>query len=133
MNICKIFKNKAKYLLLITLFYVHMGYCQVVEGMWNSLTSFLQFRDVEFIDDRLYVATEGGILLIDEDEYSVISNIDGLNGVDILSIEKDDYNNLWIGGNSPSGFLQSYDPLNYKSLTSFDLQLTSINDIHAQG
>jgi len=132
MNICKVFKNRPKYLLLITFFYTHVGYCQVVEGMWNSLTSFLQVRDVEFIDGRLYFATEGGILLIDEDEYSVISNIDGLNGVDILSIEKDDYNNLWVGGNSPSGFIQSYDPINYRSLTSFDFQLTSINDIHAQ-
>ena len=61
MNICKVFKNRPKYLLLITFFYIHVGYCQVVEGMWNSLTSYLQVRDVEFIDGRLYFATEGGV------------------------------------------------------------------------
>ena len=38
-------------------------------------------------------------------------------------------NNLWVGGNSPYGFLQSYDPFTKKSLSSFDFNLTSIIDI----
>ena len=89
----------------------------------------MQIRDIEFIENTLFAATEGGILTLVEQENNVITNIDGLNGVDILSIEKDMHDNLWIGGNSPYGFLQSYDPFGKKQLFSFDFNLTSIIDI----
>ena len=35
-------------------------------GDWNSLTSCLQIRDIEFIDNTLFAATEGGILTLVE-------------------------------------------------------------------
>ena len=57
----------------------------------------LQIRDIEFIENTLFAATEGGILSLFGDEDNMITNIDGLEGVDILSIEKDHLNNLWIG------------------------------------
>ena len=91
---------------------------QVRVGDWNSLTSCLQIRDIELIDNTLFAATEGGILTMVEQENNLITNIDGLNGVDILSIEKDKNDNLWIGGNSPYGFLQLYDPF-AKKITFF--------------
>ena len=92
---------------------------QVRVGDWNSLTSCLQVRDIEFIENTLFAATEGGILTLVEQANNVITNIDGLDGVDIQSIEKDMHDNLWIGGNSPDGFLQSYDP--YKKNHFFHL------------
>ena len=91
----------------------------------------MQIRDIELIDNTLFAATEGGILTLVGQENNLITNIDELNGVDISSIEKDKYNNLWVGGNSPYGFLQSYDPFTKKSLSYFDFNLTSIVDIQA--
>ena len=104
--------NKVKifFYAYLYLFCNELCLAQVRVGDWNSLTSCLQIRDIEFIDNTLFAATEGGIFTLVEQENNVITNIDGLNGVDILSIEKDIYDNLWIGGNSPYGFLQSYDP-----------------------
>ena len=115
------------------LFFVELSFCQVKVGDWNSLTSSLQIRDVQFIENTLYSATEGGILSIKENDYSVITNTNGLIGVDLLSIAKDNNDNLWVGGNSPFGFLQLYDPLLKESISSFDFQLTAIQDIQVNG
>ena len=52
----------------------------------------------------------------------------GLIGVDLLSIAKDNNDNLWVGGNSPFGFLQIYSPLRKESISSFDFQLTAIHN-----
>ena len=103
------------------LFFAKLSFCQVKVGDWNSLTSSLQIRDVQYIENTLYSATEGGILSIKENDYSVITNTNGLIGVDLLSIAKDNNDNLWVGGNSPFGFLQLYDPLIKESISSFDL------------
>ena len=113
--------NKIIFYAYLYLFCNEVCMSQVKVGDWISLTSCLQIRDIAYIDNILFAATEGGILTLDEQENSVITNIDGLSGVDILTIEKDMYDNLWIGGNSPYGFLQSYDPFAKKSLSSFDL------------
>ena len=96
------------------------------------LTSSLQIRDIQFIKNTLYTATEGGILSIKENYYSVITNTNGLIGVDLLSIAKDNNNNLWVGGTS-TGFLQLYDPLLKESISSFDFKLTAIQDIQVNG
>ena len=128
-------KLKSTFFWYFSLFlcFVELSICQVKVGDWNSLTSSLQIRDVQFIENTLYTATEGGILSIKENDYSVITNINGLIGVDLLSIAKDNNNNLWVGGNSPFGFLQLYDPFLKESISSFDFQLTSIQDIQVNG
>ena len=57
--------------------------------------------------------------------FEVLTTVHGLNGVDLLSISKDNYNNIWIGGKSPFGFVQIYD--NEKnSIDVFDYGLTEI-------
>ena len=121
--------GKIFFYTIIYLFYYEVCLAQVRVGDWNSLTSCLQIRDIELIEDTLFAATEGGVLTVVEQENNIITNINGLKGVDILSIEKDMHDNLWIGGNSPYGFLQLYDPFAKKSLFSFDFNLTSIIDI----
>ena len=127
-------KLKSNFYCFFTFFFVFAGLCfsQVKVGDWNSLTSFLQIRDVELIENTLYTATEGGILSVKEYDYSIITNTNGLAGVDLLSIEKDNNDHLWVGGNSPFGFLQLYDPLNKESISFFDFQLTAINDIQVK-
>ena len=124
MIICRKLKSNFYWFFTFFLVFAKLCFCQVKVGDWNSLTSCLQIRDLELIDNTLFAATEGGILTLVGQEKNIITNIDGLNGVDILSIEKDMYDNLWIGGNSPYGFLQSYDPFEKKSLSYFDFDLT---------
>ena len=125
--------NKIQIIFYTFLYFFCNEVCltQVRVGDWNSLTSCMQIRDIELIGNTLFAATEGGILTLVGQENNLITNIDELNGVDISSIEKDKNNNLWVGGNSPYGFLQSYDPYAKKSLSYFDFNLTSIVDIQA--
>ena len=128
MNSSRIFYN-AKCFFFLILSIIQLSYPQVRVGEWSALTSTLKINDVDFIGNTIFIASEGGILSIKEEEYSVLTTVNGLLGVDLLSIAKDKENNLWIGGNSPYGFLQLYNPLNQFSITSFDFQLTSIVDI----
>ena len=133
MIIYKKLKSRLSWSFTFFLIFVELSFCQVKVGDWNSLTSSLQIRDIQSIENTLYTATEGGILSIKENDYSVITNTNGLIGVDLLSIAKDNNDNLWVGGNSPFGFLQIYDPLRKKSISSFDFQLTAIQDIQVSG
>ena len=66
---------------------------------------------------------------IKDDQHSVYTTVDGLNGVDLSCIVLDQGSSLWIGGKSPYGFLQIYDVINNESIASFDFGLTSIIDI----
>ena len=113
------------FLLIINISY---SFAQVRVGDWDALTSPLKVREVITLDHSIYAATEGGIFKIENDSYKTYTTIDGLIGVDISSITKDN-NNIWIGGSSPYGFIQIYDPINQRSINSFDFGLTSILDI----
>ena len=103
-------------------------FSQVSIGEWGALTSSLKIRDVVF-ENKIYAATEGGLLEIDDNEYKVLTTVNGLDGVDLLSIKSDQNSHLWLGGASPFGFLQIFDPSNNSSIQSFNFGLTSINDI----
>ena len=103
-------------------------FSQVSIGEWGALTSSLKIKDVVF-ENKIYAATEGGLLEIDDNEYKVLTTVNGLDGVDLLSIKSDQNSHLWLGGASPFGFLQIFDPSNNSSIQSFNFGLTSINDI----
>ncbi len=107
---------------------IQLLFSQVTIGDWGALTSSLNIRDIT-IQGKIYAATKGGLLQIDDD-YKVLTTVDGLEGVDLLSVASGQDSNLWIGGASPFGFLQIYNPLNQNSIQSFDFGLTSINDIN---
>ena len=98
-------------------------------GEWEALTSVIDFRDIVYIDEVAYAATGGGIFKIKNNEYSTYTTLDALEGVDLLSISVDLNSNLWIGGNSPFGFIQIYDPINRQSVSTFDFGLSEIIDI----
>ena len=74
-------------------------------GEWKALTSILNVRDIISTENAIYVASGGGILEIKNDQYSTYTTIDGLNGVDLSCVALDHQLNLWIGGQSPYGFL----------------------------
>jgi hypothetical protein len=98
-------------------------------GEWKALTSILNVRDVIYTEEAIYAATGGGVFEIKDGHYSTYTTIDGLLGVDLSSLTLDHQSNLWIGGDSPFGFLQVYDLKNNRSIASFDFGLTSIIDI----
>ena len=98
-------------------------------GEWEALTSVIDFRDIVCIDEVIFAATGGGILKIEDNVYSTYTTLDALEGVDLSSIAVDLNSNLWIGGNSPFGFVQIYDPINRQSISTFDFGLSEIIDI----
>ena len=117
----------------INLLVIPTIYSQSRIGDWNALTSYLEVRDILFIGDTIYSATEGGILELSNSEYSVLTTVNGLEGVNISSIEIDFETNIWIGGESPNGFIQVYNIKNKSSTIEFDFGLSSIVDINLNG
>ena len=115
-------------IIIIFLFFSLLN-AQARVGEWNALTSVMEVRDLTLRNDTIYAATEGGIFEIINNEYSVYTTIDGLKGVDLSTISMDFRSQLWIGGNSPFGFIQVYDPLNRQSINNFDFGLSAILDI----
>lgn len=93
------------------------------------MTSVIDFRDIVCIDEVTFAATGGGIFKIEDNVYSTYTTLDALEGVDLSSIAVDLNSNLWIGGNSPFGFVQIYDPRNRQSISTFDFGLSEIIDI----
>ena len=94
-------------------------------GDWKALTCPLDVRDLIQLGDTTYCATGGGLLLYHNLTFEVLTTVNELYGIDLLSISKDSHNNIWIGGKSPNGFVQIYD--NEKnSINVFDYGLTEI-------
>ena len=119
--------NYNKFIVLI---YIHAYiFSQISIGEWGALTSPLNVRDLTYNNNTIYAASEGGLLQINENDYRVLTTIDGLKSVDLLSISYDHQSFLWLGGASPYGFLQIFDPLTNLSVQNFDFGLSSINDI----
>ena len=48
-------KFKSIFYFLIFFVFVELSFCQVKVGDWNSLTSSLQIRDVQFIENTLFM------------------------------------------------------------------------------
>ena len=94
-------------------------------GDWKALTCPLDVRDIVQLGDTTYYATGGGILLYHNSTFEVLTTVNGLYGIDLLSISKDSHSNIWIGGKSPFGFVQIYD-YEKNSINIFDYGLTEI-------
>ena len=100
-------------------------------GDWESYTSPLIIHDLIELDSKVLCVTEGGLLIYDRasEEFSTLTNIDGLIGTNLNVIEKDLYGNIWLGGALPNGFIQVYNPSESSSIAEFDYDLTEIIDI----
>ncbi len=103
------------------------SFAQVNIGDWNAFTCPLDVRAIVQIGDSSYCATGGGILIYNNGDSEIYTTVDGIYKVDILSISNDSYNNLWIGGKSPNGFIQIYNIVN-GSIDIFDYGLTEITN-----
>jgi len=122
----------GRYFICATCYLFLFSFSQVRLGEWKALTSPLRVNDLVVVGENIYGATGGGLFILRNDQYKTLTTIDGLDGVNLLSIREDHNSNLWIGGSSPFGFLQIYDPINNQSVNSFDFGLTSILDIQIE-
>ena len=123
-NILKEIKTKK---LLTAIILVTTSLAQVNIGDWDAFTCPLDIRDIVQIGDSSYCATGGGIMLYNNGDSKIYTTVDGIYKVDILSISNDSYNNLWIGGKSPNGFVQIYNIVK-GSVDIFDYGLTEITN-----
>ena len=108
-------------------FIVSISLSQVQIGEWDAYTSPIKINSIITTGDSIICATGGGLLVKYQDAVNTITKVDGLYGVDLSSIGKDNYHNIWLGGNSPNGFIQVY---NFRkgSVDVFNYGLTSINE-----
>ncbi len=102
---------------------------QVRVGDWAAYTSLLEIADLVEVDSLLVCATNGGVLVYDRtlDDFTTITNMQGLISTDLAVIDVDAYDQYWVGGASPEGFIQIFDD-QFALKTSFDLDLTAIVD-----
>ena len=117
---------------LTLLFLVSTLIGQVKIGDWRAYTSPLKINKTVITSDSIICATEGGLLINSGDGYKTLTTIDGLHSVDLSTIEKDNFGNFWIGGNTPLGFIQIYN-FNIGSVEVFDFGLTRITDFYIDG
>lgn len=80
---------------------------------WVNTTSLLNPSGIYLTTDgHVYAATEGGILQYDEasGSFTQLMNGTGLKNLDYSSMSVDAFGNLWLGGSSPDGSIQVYNP-----------------------
>ena len=114
---------------IFALFSTVFLYTQPRIGEWGALTSTVEINDIVGVGDDLFLATTGGVLFKGDNTQATFTTVDGLSGVNIESINIDQQLNIWIGGGSPHGFVQIYNPVNRTSVEVFDFGLNSIDDI----
>ena len=66
-------------------------------------------------------------MLYNNGDFEVFTTVDGLHRVDLFSISKDKYRNVWLGGKSPNGFVQIYN-IERNNINIFDYGLTEITE-----
>ena len=66
-------------------------------------------------------------MLYNNGDYEFFTTVDGLHRVDLFSISKDKYRNVWLGGKSPNGFVQIYN-IERNNINIFDYGLTEITE-----
>lgn len=88
---------------------------------WKSMTSFKDVRRMELINDTVYMATSGGLLINEVNNFTApgreFTNVDGLGTVDITDIMIDGAGQKWVTG---MGRLLKFDYSNSEPFLFFD-------------
>ena len=110
-------------------FFLSQVYPQVNIGEWDAYTSPLEIRSMVVKGDSIISATGGGLLIKSQNQFTTLTTINDIYGVDLSSIGNDNYNNIWIGGSSPNGFIQIYN-FDQGSIDVFDYGLTEVTHFY---
>ena len=130
MNITKSQKTTVRlFKKLLPFIAVTVCFSQVRIGEWKALTSPLNVRDILASNGEWFAATEGGLFKISQEETRTFTTVEGLKSVDLSALAIDQNNHIWMGGSSPNGFVQIFDPKKIQSIANFDFGLTEIFDI----
>jgi len=114
---------------ILTIILINTLFSQARVGEWEIFTSPLEISDLVELDSLLVFATNGGVLIYDRelDEFNTVTKLDGLSDTHLATIKIDPYNQIWIGGSSPNGFIQILDE-SFSVQKTFDMDLTEIAD-----
>jgi hypothetical protein len=87
------------------------------EPTWRTFTAIHEMRKMVGINDTLYVATSGGLVITPspDQEPRVLTNVDGLVSTDLWDILKDDNGWLWVCGFGGLTRLAPNDPESFAS------------------
>ncbi|MFC1550338.1 hypothetical protein ACFL46_03515 [Candidatus Neomarinimicrobiota bacterium] len=113
-------------IILLTIIGVNYGQTRI--GDWKSYTSPLHVKSLIEHEDKIICATGGGLLVYDSQThfFDTKTTIDDLLGTNLSAIAVDQFDNIWVGGDSPRGFVQFYDLNNSRSIDEFDYEITEI-------
>ncbi len=116
-KIHSLINNMKVKLIKITLFVLILWIGSVqAQSDWTTLTSFKDINKMMVINDSLYVATMGGLLIVDDisSQGKTFLNTDGLGTTQITDIIRDDQGQVWLSAfgrlikfdyNNPEQFL----------------------------
>ncbi len=115
--------------LFLTFILINTLFSQARVGEWRIFTSPLEIADLVELDSLLVCATNGGLLVYDRDlnSFDTYTKLDGLMNTHLAAINVDPYNQIWVGGSSPNGFIQILDK-SFSVQKTFDMDLTEIAD-----
>ncbi len=93
--------------LMIALFALSLP---AVAEEWQILSDIRNVRDLAEIDGRFWMATEGGLVEYSPgaNHFSTFTTLDGLGGVGVSKLEKDDHGGLWVA--LDNRMLQRWEP-----------------------
>jgi len=105
--ISKIMKKKICLGFIFSIFLFRPGFAGI--GDWTTYTNKNDVQEVVLIDDKLWCATTGGVVVLDTQDETVtqLTNVDGLGGNYLTSVALDSSGNLWLGARN--GTLSKYD------------------------
>lgn len=123
--------------LLIVLLCSHPLRAQNRIGDWQSYTSMMNVREIHLLDNKIFGATGGGLLVLDQvsGEFEQYTNLQGLSHTDLRDILLDSNGRLWLAAGAPVGDVNIWDPETgiHQQISLDQTGSVSLNEITAHG
>jgi ligand-binding sensor domain-containing protein len=102
---------RDKIIIILVILYSLSFFPQQVTN-WKNYTDMKRVLDVNFYDNVIWAATDGGAFnySLQDNSFSVFSKADGLQGNSLTSTTLDNLGNVWFG--STNGVIDIYNPEN---------------------
>ena len=100
---------RDRLIFLLVILYSLSSYPQQVTN-WKNYTDMKRVSDVNFSDNIIWAATDGGAFQFSfqDNSFNVLSKADGLQGISLTSITIDNSGSVWFG--STNGVIDIYSP-----------------------
>ena len=100
---------RDKIIFILVIIYSLSSFPQQVTN-WKNYTNMKRVSDVNFSDNVIWAATDGGVFnySLEDNSFSVFSKADGLEGISLTSVTLDNSGNVWFG--SANGVIDIYNP-----------------------